>query len=511
MKRLLFVARKLWAVREIGVVRLWRGAFTFQLPQQLRLWLEARVIKRFKLFDEPWYRARYPEVDRTGVDALEHFVAAGAAAGHDPNPLFGTTWYRKRYPDVDESGLNPLVHYALWGAALGYDPHPYFETLAYLQRHPDVVGTVNPLAHFLNSRSSEAVRLASDFEGGRLPSWNDGAEPFRGYFDAVDCVDGILSVSGWMCALAFPIQEFKLAVNGTTLGSIEPSERQDVSQLLPFPGATRPGFRFEVKLPATITERRLAVEIVGVANDQEVSRLSTLHWPNYRDGWPEPPPHLMMRTISSNSAVFYWNVGLQSFSEYLRHIERHSNVSAPKRLLDWGCGCGRLTRFFLAQFPNLEVHGCDIDSEQIDWCNAHLTTGQFIVVPPAPPAPFADGMFDIVVSWSVLTHLSRATQLEWLKEMRRILARGGLFVASVSGESLSKFYPVDARLTMLDDGIADSSLDPALDGIAPVGYYRGTLQGRNYTCREFSRYFEIVDYIRQGATSSQDLVVMRRT
>jgi hypothetical protein len=51
-------------------------------------------------------------------------------------------------------------------------------------------------------------------------------------------------------------------------------------------------------------------------------------------------------------------------------------------------------------------------------------------------------MFDIVTSWSVLTHLRRDVQLDWLKEMSRIIAPGGLFSASVSGESLLNLPPL---------------------------------------------------------------------
>jgi SAM-dependent methyltransferase len=510
MKRLRLLRRKVSTAREIGFGRVLRWAVTSQLPEQLRLWQESRTIRRFALFDEPWYRARYLDTSDAGIDALEHFVTTGADAGYDPNPLFATTWYRQRYPDA--AGHNPLAHYALWGASQGYDPHPYFETMVYLQRHPEIVAAdVNPLAHFLRSQASDAVRPASDFESRRLPSWDDGPEPFRGYFEAINCVDGMLSVSGWLFALAFPAHQFTLAVAGTVLARIDPLERQDVAQQLPFPAARHAGFRFQVKLPATITERRLPIEVVALSRDREVGRLRTLYWAGCRDSWPEPPPSLMLRTIASDQAAFYWQIGLQSFSEYYRQIAQHSKAGTATRLLDWGCGCARLTRFFLSQMPNLEVHGCDIDRDQIDWCSANLTTGRFSVVPLAPPTRFADGMFDIVVSWSVLTHLSSALQLEWVKEMRRLLVPGGLFLASVSGESLSRFYPLDTRLAMLADGISDTALDPALDGIAPAGYYRGTLQSRDYTCREFSRYFEVVDYVRQGATSSQDLVVMRRT
>ena len=52
--------------------------------------------------------------------------------------------------------------------------------------------------------------------------------------------------------------------------------------------------------------------------------------------------------------------------------------------------------------------------------------------------------------------------------------------------------------------------NPALDGIAPEGYYRGVFQTREYTIQEWSKYFEILEYIERGVANYQDLVVMRR-
>jgi len=58
-------------------------------------------------------------------------------------------------------------------------------------------------------------------------------------------------------------------------------------------------------------------------------------------------------------------------------------------------------------------------------------------------------------------------------------------------------------------GSADSREDRALGGIAPDGYYRGTFQTGAYSLGEWSRYFEIVEFV-EGSLAHQDLVVMRR-
>ena len=106
-----------------------------------------------------------------------------------------------------------------------------------------------------------------------------------------------------------------------------------------------------------------------------------------------------------------------------------------------------------------------------------------------------------MVSSSVFTHLTENVLQLWLEEMRRIITPGGLFLASVKSFD-------DANIPA--SGISDEALDGMLDGIAPAGYYRGTVQSREYTVNRWSRHFEILDFIEDGLEGSQDLVVMRR-
>jgi hypothetical protein len=60
------------------------------------------------------------------------------------------------------------------------------------------------------------------------------------------------------------------------------------------------------------------------------------------------------------------------------------------------------------------------------------------------------------------------------------------------------------------NGIFDGPPDRALDGIAPAGYYKKVYQSRDYTVKEWGKYFEILSYIERGLNAHQDLVVMRR-
>jgi glycosyltransferase involved in cell wall biosynthesis len=77
------------------------------------------LIEASGLFDAGWYRRRYPGV--TG-DPIEDYIRHGAKAGRDPGPEFDTQWYLESNPDVARSAINPLVHYLLHGRNEGRAP-----------------------------------------------------------------------------------------------------------------------------------------------------------------------------------------------------------------------------------------------------------------------------------------------------------------------------------------------------------------------------------------------------
>jgi SAM-dependent methyltransferase len=202
--------------------------------------------------------------------------------------------------------------------------------------------------------------------------------------------------------------------------------------------------------------------------------------------------------------------GLKSFGDILEPLCRHAKLSEFRRILDWGCGCGRVTMHFLALSGLGELMGCDIDGAAVRWTAEFLPHARFSVLAPMPPSSYPDAHFDLIYSYSVFTHLKRDVQRAWLEEMHRLLAPGGMFVATTRGQLALEFGLASRWATFPSDGIVDAHLDPTLDSVAPEDYYRTTYQSRDYTCREFGKLFEIVEYVERGANNLQDVVVMRK-
>jgi hypothetical protein len=98
------------------------------------------------LFDAGYVATRY----LGAASSLADYLAAGADAAFDPNPLFSNAFYRGQLSEPLPAQMTPLEHYVLEGAAARLNPSPLFDTGYYLDTYPDVAAAgVNPLLHFL--------------------------------------------------------------------------------------------------------------------------------------------------------------------------------------------------------------------------------------------------------------------------------------------------------------------------------------------------------------------------
>lgn len=103
------------------------------------------------------------------------------------------------------------------------------------------------------------------------------------------------------------------------------------------------------------------------------------------------------------------------------------------KLLDFGVGWGRMIRFFFKDLPSDNLFGIDTWQIMIDKCNQLLPSGNYTLNNPLPPTDFEDNTFDIIMSFSVFSHLRSDAAEMWIKEFARILKPNGIIVATTEG------------------------------------------------------------------------------
>jgi trans-aconitate methyltransferase len=338
----------------------------------------------------------------------------------------------------------------------------------------------------------------------------------RGHFEVISVENGVATLSGWMLHPDAPVQVFEAVVDGTAIGTAAPRERPDVERRYRWiPHAACSGFKFE--LPASDRRRRVVVR--GLGADPTPALQSDLGFD--LGATPIPPAPLMRRATAQTSERMFRAEAQHWCTEFSDLINQHFDDTPIQRLLDWGCGCGRLTASLLLRHPGAEIHGCDIDAEAVAWCHEHLPNGIFRRVDPAPPTSYETSFFDVVIASSVLTHLSKRMQLLWLREITRIVRPGGLVVASLHGRFATAFIVGEVaqmlglsrwRGPMTSVALTNGFValpDQSFKNIAPAGYYKTACQTLEFTARHWSKTFDVLEYV-EAALGFQDLVAMRR-
>lgn len=124
------------------------------------------------------------------------------------------------------------------------------------------------------------------------------------------------------------------------------------------------------------------------------------------------------------------------------------------RVLDFGCGPGRLIRHLGNLSTTCEIWGVDIDASSIYWCKQHLDSSfHFATTTSIPHLPFEDRYFDFIFCGSVFTHIDDLTEA-WLLELRRILSPNGrLYITIQDKQSIEVLKSTRKNCKSLEKGM----------------------------------------------------------
>jgi SAM-dependent methyltransferase len=120
----------------------------------------------------------------------------------------------------------------------------------------------------------------------------------------------------------------------------------------------------------------------------------------------------------SRTRQFVWD--LEPLAEY---------VKAKERVLDLGCGNGRLLE--ILKDKDIDYFGVDISEKLIEIAKKRYPGANFQVA-DVLNLPFANNFFDKVFAIRIFHHIpSQKLRLQFLKEVRRVLKPGGFLVLTV--------------------------------------------------------------------------------
>lgn len=255
---------------------------------------------------------------------------------------------------------------------------------------------------------------------------------------------------------------------------------------------------------------------VGVATDEILANCVA----------PIPPLELRQIVADPNVAPFLYSGFLDASVAASMFQEYGGTDHVRPTVLDFGCGCGRVMRFFDPQ--TWEVRGAEINPAHVRWCNENLAGTRTVLNNHEPPVPIGDSTVDFAYALSVFSHLPRALDTAWLADLARIIRPGGLAVISTHGyaalatiaasrEHQEMFRLTAAEAVAIGDRLAADELvhlpyaQDVLDLAQAGPSYGNTFVDPGYAERTWGRdNFALTAHLPGGLRGWQDVYVLTR-
>lgn len=166
-------------------------------------------------------------------------------------------------------------------------------------------------------------------------------------------------------------------------------------------------------------------------------------------------------------------------AEFLRHFVKLGDLRPTDKVLEIGCGIGRMAVPLTQYLTNGTYDAMDVVADGINWCSQNVTPAypafrfhhmdvandlynpQGRIDPNAVTLPFPDKGFDFILLTSVLTHLQGAETLAYAWEIARLLSPGGrcfLSLFLMNDTALEGLRSGDNRLTFNPDEVGPTWL-----------------------------------------------------
>lgn len=155
-------------------------------------------------------------------------------------------------------------------------------------------------------------------------------------------------------------------------------------------------------------------------------------YPNIRALLPDVPGPALQELWNGASGARLAAQGVAFYAKLAARFAQYSDRPlADARVVDFGCGWGRLTRFLARDVAPGNLYGCDPVESILDVCRetrvpATLARSEFV----PDRVPFA-GRFDLAFAFSVFTHLSEPAHAACLDALHAALRPGAILVVTV--------------------------------------------------------------------------------
>ena len=236
----------------------------------------------------------------------------------------------------------------------------------------------------------------------------------------------------------------------------------------------------------------------------------------------------VLDTISPLDGMFegdfghYFDVGRSA----LRCIELAllaARKEKPDRILDFGCGFGRVLRALRAAFPDSRLTACDLSSEAVDFC-ARTFHAEPVLSSEDISRIRIGGQFDLIWCGTLLTNVDWLQFRGFLALFRSLLVPGGALVFTTHGPFVARRLQEGAHNYGLDERLVPRLIDQyQRSGFGYLDYprevrtrlgltrYGISVSTPAWVCHEIERLSgsEVLMYTEKAWDNHQDSVAVR--
>jgi SAM-dependent methyltransferase len=247
---------------------------------------------------------------------------------------------------------------------------------------------------------------------------------------------------------------------------------------------------------------------------------------------PKMPEVFMQELYTGSSGETTLREGFNAYRNFKRFYETHVGpIGSCRAVLDFGCGWGRIIRFFLKDVEPERLFGVDQVEEAIRACLNTNKWCRFTLIDPQPPTPLTAEFFDLIYLYSVFSHLPEEMHWALLREFHRLLVPGGMLIATTRARdfihfckslrddprlrekpgwirgSAIVFADVDAAISAYDNG---QFCYESLGGEGRWSFWGEACIPKGYVQRRWPEIFDVCDYIDDRGVCPQNIIVARK-
>jgi trans-aconitate methyltransferase len=138
----------------------------------------------------------------------------------------------------------------------------------------------------------------------------------------------------------------------------------------------------------------------------------------------------MMYKFNQNISHYLW-CGESALRVLLASISL-GGVEAPKMVLDFGAGAGRVSRWLTAALPNSKIDACDVRDQDMKFLRETLQIEAWTIATDINNLALPN-RYDLIWAGSVLTHLCESDSRKLIDKLLSYCNPGGLLVLSFHG------------------------------------------------------------------------------